>query len=94
MDSQVKLGTTLWTDKFSRYGGMSWRGFPHAAIPLGGDRDLTRRFFPWVHIVLSNLKRFLLGTYHKPEPKHLNRYVAEFTYRFNRRRKEGACSTG
>ncbi len=88
VDSQVKPGSTLWTDKFASYGGLSWRGFPHAAIPLGEDRELLRRFFPWVHIVLSNLKRFLLGTHHKPQAKHLNRYVAEFTYRFNRRGQE------
>ncbi len=88
VDTQIKPGSTLWTDKFSSYGGMSWRGYPHAAIPLNGDRELTRRFFPWVHIVMSNLKRFLLGTHHKPEAKHLNRYVAEFTYRFNRRWQE------
>jgi len=90
LDSQVRPRSVLWTDKFSSYGGLSWRGFPHAAIPLGEDRELTRRFFPWVHIVLSNLKRFLLGTHHKPEAKHLSRYVAEFTYRFNRRRQEGS----
>jgi transposase-like protein len=89
VDSQIKRGSTLWTDKFSSYGGLSWKGFPHAAIPLGEDRELLRRFFPWVHIVLSNLKRFLLGTHHKPEAKHLARYVAEFAYRFNRRGQEG-----
>jgi transposase-like protein len=88
VDRQVKRGSPLWTDKFASYGGLSWRGFPHAAIPLGEDRKLARRFFPWVHIVLSNLKRFLLGTHHKPEAKHLKRYVAEFTYRFNRRGQE------
>jgi hypothetical protein len=73
VDTPVKPGSALWTDKFSSYGGLSWRGYPHAAIALNGDRDLTRRFFPWVHIVLSNLKRFLLGTHHKPQPKHLAR---------------------
>jgi len=88
VDSRVKAGSTLWTDRFASYGGLSWRGFPHAAIPLRDDRDLMKRFLPWVHIVLSNLKRFLLGTHHKPQPKHLSRYVAEFAYRFNRRWKE------
>ena len=90
VDSRVKRGSALWTDKFASYGGLSWRGYPHAAIPLGEDRALVRRFFPWVHIVLSNLKRFLLGTHHKPEAKHLPRYVAEFAYRFNRRGQEGS----
>jgi len=84
----VKRGSALRTDKFASYGGLSWRGFPHAAIPLSGDRDLTRRYFPWVHILLSNLKRFLLGTHHKVEQKHLPHYVAEFNYRLNRRSME------
>ena len=46
------------------------------------------RFFPWVHIALSNLKRFLLGTHHRPQAKHLSRYEAEFAYRLNRRWQE------
>jgi transposase-like protein len=88
LESKLKPHTGLWTDAWVGYGGLSWRGFPHAAIPLGDDHGLMKRFFPWVHILLSNLKRFLLGTHHKPQPKHLDRYVAEFTYRFNRRRQE------
>lgn len=88
LDDKIKPHSALWTDRFASYGGLSWRGFPHAAIPLDDDRALTQRFFPWVHILLSNLKRFLLGTHHKPEAKHLGRYVAEFTYRFNRRWQE------
>jgi transposase-like protein len=88
LDSKVKARSALLTDAWAGYGGLSWRGFAHAAIPLGDDRKLLRRFFPWVHITLSNLKRFLLGTHHKPQPKHLQRYVAEFTYRLNRRWQE------
>lgn len=88
IESKIRPRSALLTDAWAGYGGLSWRGYPHAAIPLGEDRKLLRRFFPWVHIALSNLKRFLLGTHHKPQPKHLNRYVAEFTYRFNRRGQE------
>ena len=88
IESKVKAHSALLTDAWAGYGGLSWRGHPHAAIPLGDDRKLLRRFFPWVHITLSNLKRFLLGTHHKPQPKHLKRYVAEFTYRLNRRWQE------
>lgn len=39
-------------------------------------------------ISLSNLKRFLLGTHHKVEQKHLKHYVAKFNYRLNRRTRE------
>jgi transposase-like protein len=33
----------------------------------------------------SLLKRGIIGSYHKVSLKHLERYLAEFTYRFNRR---------
>jgi hypothetical protein len=37
---------------------------------------------------LPNRKRFLLGTHHKVEPPHLQRYLAEFNYRLNCRTLE------
>jgi len=33
---------------------------------------------PWVHIVISNLKRFLLGTFHGVQGKYLQEYINEF----------------
>lgn len=39
----------------------------------------------WVNILVSNAKAFLLGTYHGVMKKHLQRYLNEFCYRFNRR---------
>jgi hypothetical protein len=38
-----------------------------------------------VHIVFSNLKTWLLGTHHGVSPQHLQAYLNEFTFRFNRR---------
>jgi len=43
---------------------------------------------PWVHIAISLAKRFILGTYHGVSSKHLQRYLDEFCYRFNRRFSE------
>lgn len=87
---KVLEGSAVLTDRFASYRGLSARGFSHAAIPMRDDPEMAHRFFPWVHITLSNLKRFLLGTHHKPQAKHLSRYVAEFSYRFNRRGQEGS----
>jgi len=42
-------------------------------------------WLPWVHIVVSNLKSFLLGTYHGISRKYVQEYLNEFTYRLNRR---------
>ena len=39
----------------------------------------------WVHILISNAKSFLLGTYHGVGKKHLQSYFDEFAFRFNRR---------
>lgn len=85
---RIEPDSAVLTDRFASYSGLSARGFSHVAIPVRDDPEMARRFFPWVHITLSNLKRFLLGTHHKPEAKHLARYVAEFTYRLNRRWQE------
>jgi transposase-like protein len=81
--AKVRQGSAVLTDGFAAYSGLTGRGFAHAAIPLRDDRELTGRLFPWVHITLSNLKRFLLGTHHKPQAKHMQRYLAEFQYRLN-----------
>lgn len=43
------------------------------------------QWLPWVHVVISNLKRFLLGTYHGVSHRYLQEYLNEFCYRFNRR---------
>lgn len=63
--------------------------------------EKVEEWLPWVHIVISNLKRFILGTFHGVQGKYLQEYVNEFCYRFNRRRWEpeiparllAACAT-
>ena len=55
------------SDGWPGYQGLEQHGFPHIATPLHGDSEAAHRLFPWVHITLSNLKRFLLGTHHKVE---------------------------
>ena len=39
-----------------------------------------------VHLMISNLKTWLRGRFHGVSRKYLPAYVAEFMYRFNRRR--------
>lgn len=40
---------------------------------------------PLIHLVFSNLKSWLLGTHHGVSPKHLQAYLNEYVFRFNRR---------
>ena len=39
----------------------------------------------WTHIIISNAKALIGGTFHGLDPLHLQRYLDEFCYRFNRR---------
>ena len=46
---------------------------------------------PWVHRVFSNLKVWALGVYHGLRSQHLQSYLDEFVFRFNRRRTRHAA---
>ena len=40
---------------------------------------------PWSHRVFALLKRWALGTYHGLRRKHVDAYLNEFVFRYNRR---------
>ena len=46
---------------------------------------------PWVHRAFANTKRWALGVYHGLRRKHLQAYLDEFVFRFNRRRAPAAA---
>ncbi len=74
---------TIRTDGLKSYKHLKTIGHQHigtAVPPEKAHEDLH-----WVHIAISNAKRFLLGTYHGVSHKHLQSYLDEFCYRFNRR---------
>ena len=85
----IRAGSTLRTDGLPSYGTAGKRGYTHDRQVLGGDMARTAKVLPWVHVLASNSKRFLLATHHGVAPKYLDRYLAEFTYRYNRRRWHG-----
>jgi hypothetical protein len=43
-----------------------------------------------IESAFSLLKRGIVGNFHKVSIKHLQRYLNEFTFRFNRRNNDGA----
>ena len=51
----------------------------------GGKGKRNDEHLPIVHLVFSNLKGWLAGTHHGVSPQHLQAYLNEFTFRFNRR---------
>ena len=55
------------------------------------DKMAAHIVLPWIHRVFSNLKTWALGVYHGLRRKHLQSYLDEFAFRFNRRRTRHAA---
>lgn len=83
--SVVKPGTLVITDDWSGYNGLRKDGYDHHAIAQCGDPGVSEQFMPIVHLVFSDLKNWLTGIHHGVSAKHLQAYLNEFTFRFNRR---------
>lgn len=77
-------GSTVQTDGWRGYSGLAGLGYRHEVIrptPAVGENLLPR-----ANRVASLLKRWLLGTHQGAvQPAHLDYYLDEFTFRFNRR---------
>lgn len=63
-------------------------GEHHAHEPRTTPPELASHWLPKVHLMIANLKRFVLGTFHGVSGAYLQEYVDEFVYRFNRRHWE------
>jgi hypothetical protein len=79
---------TLRTDGYATYRSFERIGVRHDRH-IQGDPARAGHILPWCHIVFGNLKNWLRGTFHGVSGKHLQRYLEEFVYRFDRRWREG-----
>ena len=86
LSSQTDQTAIITTDGWSGYKGLTAKGYSHQAIPVSsswGDASLR---LPAIHLVFGLTKRWLLGTHHGAvRAKHLQRYLDEYVFRFNRR---------
>ncbi len=85
--SVVVPGSCIHTDGWDGYAGLSVLGYTHEVTVLRGlDSSAPAKLLPRVHRVAALLKRWLLGTHQGAvRPDHLDYYLDEFTFRFNRR---------
>lgn len=66
--------------------GLKKKGYKHKVTNVSRKEELAHELMPRVHRVASLLKRWLLGTHQGAvSSSHLNYYLDEFTFRFNRR---------
>lgn len=85
--ANVAKGATLKTDGWSGYPGVP--GYKHEPHVVGNMA--AHIVLPWVHRVISNLKTWALGVYHGLRRLHLQSYLDEFVFRFNRRKTPHAA---
>jgi transposase-like protein len=82
----VEPGATVRTDGSPIYRPLLKAGFDHDPFVILGSNTPAHKPLPGVHRIASLLKRWLLGTHHGAvDPRHVDYYLDEFTFRFNRR---------
>jgi transposase-like protein len=86
VEKAVEPGAIVITDAAPAYNKLGMGGYAHLPVVEAGNPEVAEEYLPIVHLVFSNLKAWLQGTHHgRVEPQHLQAYLNEFTFRFNRR---------
>jgi len=82
----VESGSTVITDGWSSYASIGKSGYKHI-VPQKYEVADEKNLLPHVHMVVSLLKRWLLGTHQGAvQEMHLQAYLDEYVFRFNRRK--------
>jgi transposase-like protein len=72
------------TDGLRSYQPLRKAGIRHDRC-VRGDPARSAKLLPWSHVLFSNLKSWLRGTFHGVSKKHMPHYLDEFSYRLNQR---------
>jgi len=83
----IERGSTVHTDGWSGYDNLGGAGYTHKVSNVAGSGQRAHELLPRAHLVVGLLKRWLSGTHQgNISAQHLDYYLDEFTFRFNRRR--------
>jgi transposase-like protein len=86
VEESVEPGSVVHTDGWLGYVPLESKGYIPKITFLRGNKKSPSELLPRVHRVVSLLKRWLLGTHQGAVSfEHLDYYLDEFTFRFNRR---------
>ena len=82
----AEKGAEILTDGWRGYNRLSKCGFKHQRVVHSDSGDPAHVSMPGVHRIAALLKRWLLSTHQgSVSRKHLEYYLDEYTFRFNRR---------
>jgi transposase-like protein len=85
ISENVVPGSTLYRDDWSGYKGIDELGYKSVILKTSKAEDKNDKL-PHIHLAISLIKRWILGTYQgRIEEYHLQAYLEEFTFRFNRK---------
>jgi len=86
IEDNIKKGSTVVTDGWSGYNEVSSKGYNHTVYKISGSGKTADELLPNVHLIISLVKRWLMGTHQgAASEKHLQYYLDEYSFRFNRR---------
>ncbi|MDR0302974.1 MAG: IS1595 family transposase [Treponema sp.] len=87
-EKHIQEGSIIRSDKYSSYKkAFEDRLYIHEAERFGIEENPEH--LKWLHQVIGNVKAYIVGTYHGIGEKHLQAYLDEFCFRFNRRQFSG-----
>lgn len=84
---RVEKNTRIQSDGFPSFPALEAKGYTLEAKNFDAKEDPEH--LKWIHTIISNLKSFVSGTFHGLDSRHLQRYLDEFCFRFNRRKFKG-----
>lgn len=84
-NSCIAPNAIIFTDGGGEFRNLSSFGFNHKPSTMLRDRAKMDACLPIVSTVTANLKAWINGTFHGIRKQHLQAYLNEFTFRFNRR---------
>lgn len=89
VNANVSAGATAITDGWKGYNNLGKVVFKHIRTVISRAEASASELLPGVHRVFALLKRWILGTHQGfIGTKHLQAYLNEFTFRFNRRKSK------
>jgi len=81
----IAPGAVIVSDDGKEFASLRALGYDHRPTPMRGDREKMDSYLPMISKVTANLKTWIDGTFHGVGKQHLQTYLNEFMFRFNRR---------